>query len=443
MVADEVSGPRPAHRKVLWLSGTCPHPVDGGLASYSAGLSEALVRAGAEVHGLGLRPEGRTDRENGTSVSWSLIEGHRRGQAASAVSRLPNIAHSYALPAFRSALEAVLDKGRWDAVVIDHLQSGWAFDLLRKRRGPGSVASIVHVSHNHEESARNEIASTLSPLTVEGVALRLDARKIARLERRLSHGADLLSVITDEDGMQFARTGSTAAQVVVEPGFDGQRVGQRTIGETVARRVVIVGNFDWHVKRRNLDRFLVEADPRFERAGIELLVVGKAPEDYVAGWATRLRATRFTGFVPDLGAILADARVGVVCEPSGGGFKLKSLDYVFRRLPMAVLAGSVAGLPLEPGESYLSFSDEAALAEGVVAVMDDLPALDRLQDNAYGASDARFSWDERGERLFAAIDRVAPKSRLPRQARPGSPANPPMMTQDVGADGAPGRARRT
>jgi hypothetical protein len=110
---------------------------------------------------------------------------------------------------------------------------------------------------------------------------------------------------------------------------------------------------------------------------------------------------------------------------------------------MAVLAGSVAGLPLEPGESYLSFSDEAALAEGVVAVMDDLPALDRLQDNAYGASDARFSWDERGERLFAAIDRVAPKSRLPRQARPGSPANPPMMTHDVGADGAPGRARRT
>lgn len=394
--------------RVLWVSGTAPHPVDGGLSSYSAGLSEALSRTGAHVEGIALRPVGEAGSAQSlaTGVRWTLVDDRRRGQASSVLSVLPNIAHSYGGRAFRAALDRSLADGPWDAVVLDHLQSGWALDAVRRwRRSAAPAGRIVHVSHNHEESARREIADATSPLSVDGVALRLDARKIARLERRMVRESDVLGCITEEDAARFRAAGPVPGTVVLEPGYEGARLPERAIGPTTPKRVVILGNFDWHVKRANLDRFLAAADPRFAEAGIELLVIGKAPASYVAGWAPRLRATSFTGFVPDLAATLADARIGVVSEPRGGGFKLKTLDYVFRRVPIAVLEGSVAGLPLVAGDDYLQFRDEPDLVAGIIDVVDDLDLLNRLHEGAYRAASAVFSWDERGRRLGDAIAR--------------------------------------
>jgi hypothetical protein len=35
--------------------------------------------------------------------------------------------------------------------------------------------------------------------------------------------------------------------------------------------------------------------------------------------------------------------------PVSGGFKLKTLNYIFNRVPIAAIRGSIAGLPLTPG----------------------------------------------------------------------------------------------
>ncbi|MGD9798032.1 MAG: glycosyltransferase [Acidimicrobiia bacterium] len=418
-----------ARPRYLWLAGVCPHPIDGGMTSYSAGLSESLAATGAEVVGIGLDP-GRppTAGMPAPAVRWTRVGGRRRSQAASLLSPLPNIAHSYALPAFRAALEGALAGGRWDAVIVEHLQMGWAHDLVHRwRADTGAPTALVHVSQNHETTVRREIAAS-TPLSPRGLALRLDAAKIARLERRVVRESDLVTSITPADDELFARDGD-AARVVVEPGYSGSRVPHRTIGPEVPRRVVIVGNLEWHVKRSNLDRFVAAADAPFAAAGIELLVIGKAPEAYVRERAARLRATRFVGFVPDLEATLAESRMGIVSEPNGGGFKLKSLDYVFHRLPIAVLDGSVSGLPLVPGEGYLGFPDEASLAAGVVAAIDDLDLLDRLQENAYRASADAFSWEERGHRLRAAIDGARGSGPPGGQGYSGSAVNP-MTTRE-------------
>ena len=38
---------------------------------------------------------------------------------------------------------------------------------------------------------------------------------------------------------------------------------------------------------------------------------------------------RFLGFVEDLETIFRSVRIGIVAERIGGGFKLKTLDYIF------------------------------------------------------------------------------------------------------------------
>jgi len=140
-----------------------------------------------------------------------------------------------------------------------------------------------------------------------------------------------------------------------------------------------------------------------QKAGIGIDVVGEMPASLRKAWEARVKATQFHGFVEDLGEFLAGRRMGLVVEKTGGGFKLKTLDYIFNRLPIAAIRGSVAGLPLTPELHYLSFESMPGLAQGVAAVIDNIERLNSLQQAAYEKCNAGFDWSDRGRTLYNAI----------------------------------------
>ena len=114
-------------------------------------------------------------------------------------------------------------------------------------------------------------------------------------------------------------------------------------------------------------------------------------------------ATRFTGTVPDIEPYLDDARIAIVPERNGGGFKLKVLEYVFNRVPVFALTGSFAGVPLSHNDSVMLYPDHAALAHGVLEAIDDVDRLNRLQERAFVACSDRFDWSSRGRQIVSAI----------------------------------------
>ena len=126
---------------------------------------------------------------------------------------------------------------------------------------------------------------------------------------------------------------------------------------------------------------------------------------------SHFRATRFLGFVEDLEPIFRSVRVGIVAERTGGGFKLKTLDYIFNRVPIATIRGGIAGLPLTPGLHYLSFASMRELAQGVVAVIDDIQRLNSLQQAAYEKCKSGFDWSARGRTLCSAIQKAVNRQR--------------------------------
>jgi glycosyltransferase involved in cell wall biosynthesis len=154
---------------------------------------------------------------------------------------------------------------------------------------------------------------------------------------------------------------------------------------------VIIGSYDWLPKRVNLIEFLRVADPLFAAAGVELLVVGGADPRFLESLSRTTRATRFTGPVADARAHLADARIGIAAERVGGGFKMKTLDYVFHRVPLAALAGTIPGLPVRDGKSALICPDASLLARRIIGVIDDFDTLNRMQRLAYKASAGVFA----------------------------------------------------
>ncbi len=226
---------------------------------------------------------------------------------------------------------------------------------------------------------------------------------MTHLERRATEFADVVTSITEDDRKLFEADAPDATHLVLRPGWSGQSACEPGAICDRQRRVGIVGSFEWHVKQENLRRFLLAADPIFARAGVELVVGGKVPESFVAEFAGQLNATTFLGWVDDLGAVVRTCRIGVISEPLGGGFKMKSLDYVFNDVPIAALVGAAAGLPLTAGGETLEAENEVALAEAIVAAIDDPARLQSMAESARVSCEQVFSWDVAGAALVASV----------------------------------------
>jgi glycosyltransferase involved in cell wall biosynthesis len=391
--------------RCLWLTLADPDPPLDGLFLYSGGLIRAFAGAGAEVVALGLRrPESvKADNHCDRGVVWRLGDDPPLSHWASLASALPHMAHRCQTADMTELLRTLLHQS-WDAIVFDSLCSGWALRHVvdrypRARHRP----AVIYVSHNHEESLRSRLVAS-QPGPMKRQAHRLDAMKVGRLERQLVALADLVTAITPEDRDLYCARWPEKRIDVLTPGYSGRSVSKRRITPDLPRRAVIVGSFDWKAKRLNLEEFVHVADPIFAARGIELRVIGSGEPAYFDELRKSLSATRFTGTVERVEPYVEDARLSVVPERNGGGFKLKVLDYIFNRIPILALEGSVAGVPLRNDESILLYPDQEKLALGIAQAIDDVERLDTIQNAAFDACRDVFDWRSRGQQLLAALN---------------------------------------
>jgi hypothetical protein len=95
--------------------------------------------------------------------------------------------------------------------------------------------------------------------------------------------------------------------------------------------------------------------------------------------------------------------MAVVPEAIGGGFKLKFLDYVFGRVPVATLTHAAAGLPDIIRQAMLCRNSMVELASAIADTIDDIARLNAMQETALRNASAMFRWSDRGRELLGAI----------------------------------------
>jgi glycosyltransferase involved in cell wall biosynthesis len=179
----------------------------------------------------------------------------------------------------------------------------------------------------------------------------------------------------------------------------------------------MVGSFHWVAKQENLRQFIAVADPLFARHGIEMHIIGQVPERFATEIRRTVRATFMHGFVENIQSHFEQARIAIVPEAIGGGFKLKILDYIFGGVPVATLTAAAAGLGPELRSAMLCCNDIFSLANSVCALMDDLNELNRMRAEALAKAETLFRWEDRGRALIEAIMATRELTRLPGLAR--------------------------
>ncbi|MFK7967428.1 MAG: glycosyltransferase, partial [Burkholderiaceae bacterium] len=316
-------------------------------------------------------------------------------------------------PAARHRLAEMLagEQGRFDAIVLDQLGSGWALAKIKRwislsrRANPDFKApALIYLAHNHERVVWSDMARDASGSWPRRLAVRSNASKVARLEAQLLRDVDQVICITDEDANALVADGLCRRPLVITPGYAAEPAPPRSITQATGRRVVMVGSFKWAIKEENLRQFVALADPAFARHNIRFDVIGKVPEPLRRSLQPKLRATKLHGFVQNTEPLFSNARMAVVPEQIGGGFKLKVLDYIFGRMPVATIEAAAAGLPESVKDHLLKASDLRHLVDTIVANIDHYDRLNSMQAGALEQAQGAFQWEHRGELVREAID---------------------------------------
>jgi hypothetical protein len=382
--------------RVLWLARTLPFPFNAGDKVYTGRLAEALAGAGAEIAFVGHAVDAPVIPM--PRITWHPVQGGLKNNPRALLDTKPLVAARYATTAYRKKVSEMAASA-WGAVVIDQYGMGWV--LEQQRSFPGRPL-LVFVTHDHEESVTRLQARDPSAGPFKRAYLLQNHVKTKWFERATANGCDLLTTITEADAALFSVTAPGKPRIVLAPGYSGNKLASRSIGASTPRAIVLFGSYRWSAKVANLRWFLQQADAVMSKAGIEIRIVGDIADEVHRELAAKHTSVRFTGYVAEPTAHL-DVRLAVLAEPIGGGFKLKLLDYIFNRLPIATLEACASGIPLEIKQHMAVFPDIDSMLRSIIPMVDDITCLNQRQQEAFVAAQSAFHWSDRGKLFLSAI----------------------------------------
>jgi glycosyltransferase involved in cell wall biosynthesis len=314
------------------------------------------------------------------------------------------------------------------------LQSGWFFsgDLRRqlRRLAPGAdlvVLQLVRLAaHRADAGATPVLVDLIDDLALNFArraavdrwwlrpALALEARLLARAQRRLVRQAAGVLLVSDRDHREMvARLPAALARRVrtvglaVELGDDAPENVAAVSGESP--RLVFTGNLGYFVNDDAISWWLRDVWPVLaaRRPDLKLVVAGDRPRPRlrrsvaVAGGGTG--AVTLVESPPDVRRLLAGATVALAPMRCGSGVPVKILEAWAEGVPVVASAWAAAGTAGLPGEDLLVASSSRQWAEVLSDLLQDPPARRRLAANGRRRLQADYSRQAVKAQLLAAV----------------------------------------
>jgi glycosyltransferase involved in cell wall biosynthesis len=396
-------------QKILVITSTIPNDLAGGDKLYTYYLFKELAQH-ISVTIVGYKDlHGKVNDSNWVQEIIT-VPYVNKSKHLSVLSRYPNPIFKNNTRLLRKTLRKIVQNHKdYNVIICDHLRTCWAAEVINTERKKLGLAHIptIFIAHNHETLLREQLVACESNLLKS--VFWLDAKKTRWHENKTLSTFDKIIAITADDAKSINAISGAKADVIT-PGYCGLIKDRHLLTQKTNRQAVILGNYYSHNKQLNLMQLVKAAASVFPKAGVKLQIVGAGPASLFAK-ISQYQFVDVVGYVESFNKYLENSRVAIIAETIGGGFKLKALDYVFGKIPMAVLKGTMAGLPLQANKDYLEYTTLEALIDGIVQEIDNIEKLNLIASNALAACRHEFSWKDRGNMLYKIVCELTRKGR--------------------------------
>jgi hypothetical protein len=361
--------------------------VNGGMV-YSNQIIKSMAAISKKVVVIGMAQN--EHQETGCSLQFeeypenTFFNVHARcinGLASIILSGLPVIVSRFETGERQEFIERALGS-KPDSILFSSFMSiSFLNSIVKYKRSYDPF--VIYCSHNYEYLTKMSVAKQRETKFLSKIAHAIDARRIAKLEKKVFKIVDLLTCISEEDKGKYDKYFHVKMSVFCPAGYDGNVKEKRLIRSDDPRVICLVGSFMWSAKQNNLISFLRHGYSMFMDHDIQVCVVGNMTDEFKKKMQKDWSRVLFTGRVESVQPFLDKAVIGVVPEEAGGGFKLKTLEYIYNRIPLFALKKSICNLNLKHGSSAMLFPDMQGLCEGIVDNIRDVGLLNRLQNSAF------------------------------------------------------------
>ena len=310
------------------------------------------------------------------------------------IGRWPYTLARYQDAAFAHAVREAVAAARPEYALVNHLHLAPYVEAL------GDVPMILR-QHNVEHVWMDRRARDLGA-TPAGVYARIQAGRLRRAERDLCGRAALTLAIQDGEAGTLRALAPNARVRTVPIGVELTRF--RVPSPATPPIVLLPGSFAWAPNVEGALRFLTEGWPRVRAAapGARLRIAGKAPPHRLREAAIRA-GVELAADVPSMEDELAAATVVVVPLWVGAGARVKIVEAMAARVPVAATPLAVEGLGLEPELHFASGESATSLGDHVAALLRDPEERLRLSSAGRALAEARWSLEATSRAQNAAI----------------------------------------
>jgi polysaccharide biosynthesis protein PslH len=306
----------------------------------------------------------------------------------------------------QNLLAWLMTETQFDVVHADQVSMSW-YGLMG--RGPRRVLDL----HNAMYLVTERLAHN-DPSALKRLALRREAKALARYEAELCAKYDQVTFVTHEDRRLIEQ--QVKAQQVAVPPVDRFTTIPICIDPTDKpviqsvphpHRIVALGVMYWPPNAEGALWFAREIWPHLRTQYPEAIftIIGKNPPDELKQLHGRDNI-EVLGFVSDLEQTLTETAVFVVPLRAGGGMRVKILDTWCWGLPIVSTTIGAEGLEIRDGENILIADEPAALVQAVSRAYQDHDLSQRLRLNGRRWVEDNYDWRQ----VYTAWDAVYAKA---------------------------------
>ena len=228
-------------------------------------------------------------------------------------------------------------------------------------------APMILRQHNLEHVWMKRYAGRLG-LTPAGLYARVQARRLRHAEIALGRSASLVLAIQPEEAAQLSTLAPGIRVEVLPIGVDLARYPRPSPAEPPI--VLLAGSFAWKPNVDGAVQFLQEGWPRVKARvpSARLRVVGKDPPRSLIRAIDGVGAEP-VGYVESIVEEFARATVLVVPLWVGAGARVKIVEAMAARIPVAATRLAAEGLGLVAGEHYAAGDTPGALGSQVATLL--------------------------------------------------------------------------
>ncbi|HBB92612.1 MAG TPA: hypothetical protein DC042_13090 [Bacteroidales bacterium] len=354
--------------RILQLTNKVPYPPRDGGAIASLSLATGLARAGHEVVVLAMnttkhRTVGETQSINLISVPVDTRIRWFPALMNLLFSRLPYNAVRFRSREYAAALRRLLEKEKFDFVLLENLYTFLYLDILESFQG----TRIIMRSHNIEHEIWLRTAKATPGL--KGMYLKILGSRIRRFELKQINRYSAVVPISEHDGAQLTAFGNHKPMFILPTGIElssKELKPQPGIGSLVGH----LGALDWLPNQNGIRWFLQEVWPIVKKSipKAEFHLAGRnSPKDFAA--EMQAMGAFFHGEIEDAQSFTAGLSVMVIPLFSGSGMRIKMLDYLSEGKAVVSTTIGAEGVCLTPGTESLVADRPVDFAAAVITLL--------------------------------------------------------------------------